>query len=94
MTVRIRTHPSLCMGHGNCHRWAPDVYPLDEEGEIAVHVLEVPDEQAVEAWLAAAACPAGAITVIGFSEADWRARGAPVRLRRKESDERHAPTHR
>ena len=29
--VRIRAHPGLCEGWGNCHRWGPEVYPLDEE---------------------------------------------------------------
>ncbi|HKY13637.1 MAG TPA: ferredoxin [Microthrixaceae bacterium] len=81
MTVRIRTHPGLCTGYGNCHRWAPDLYPLDDEGEIAVHLLEVPDDRALDAWRGAAACPQGAITVIGYSEADWRERDASVELR-------------
>jgi ferredoxin len=42
--VRIRTHPGLCVGWGNCHRFAPDVYPLDENGKVDVHLLEVPAE--------------------------------------------------
>jgi hypothetical protein len=33
--VRVRTHSALCRGVGNCHRFAPDVYVLDEEGLIA-----------------------------------------------------------
>ena len=27
--LRVRAHPALCEGWGNCHRWAPEVYPLD-----------------------------------------------------------------
>ncbi len=63
--VRIRVHPGLCEGWGNCHRWGPDVYPLDEDGYIAIHLAEVPPELATAAWRGADACPAQAITVIG-----------------------------
>lgn len=69
--VRVKTHPSLCLGWGECHRWAPDVYPLDEDGKIAVHLLEVPPEHAEAAWWGAAACPQQAITVIGPSSDYW-----------------------
>lgn len=63
--VRIRVHPGLCVGWGNCHRWAPDVYPLDEQGQVAFHVLEVPAEHAQEARWGAMACPAHAISYQG-----------------------------
>lgn len=63
-SLRVRAFPGLCEGWGNCHRWAPAVYPLDAEGKIDVHLLEVPPELAVEAWMGAEACPAGVIQVI------------------------------
>ena len=62
--LKVRVHPGLCEGWGNCHRWAPEVYPLDDEGIIAVHMLEVPPELAEAAWLGAQACPAGVITIV------------------------------
>lgn len=62
--VRVRTHPSLCTGFGNCHRWAPAVYPLDEDGRIDIHLLDVPPELAAAARLGAQVCPVRAITVI------------------------------
>ena len=62
--VRVRTHPGLCTGFGNCHRWAPNVYPLDEDGRIDIHLLEVPAELADQARLGAQVCPQVAITVI------------------------------
>jgi ferredoxin len=74
--VRIRTHPGLCNGHGVCHRFAPTVYELDEEGYVAVHLLEVPEDHAVEAWRGASVCPERAITVIGEPEAYWVERAA------------------
>jgi ferredoxin len=69
--VRLRTHPGLCLGWGECHRWAPDVYPLDDDGKVAVHLLEVPAELGLIAWLGARACPERAITVIGSSDEHW-----------------------
>ncbi len=89
--VRVRTHPSLCRGWGNCHRWAPDVYPLDEEGQIAVHLLDVPAEHAADAWLGASVCPERAISVIGESEAYWIRRAAAVDPDRPTSSPRPRP---
>jgi ferredoxin len=62
--VLVRTHPGLCLGWGNCHRFAPDIYPLDAEGKVDVHRLAVPHSHAYDAWLGAAACPERAITVM------------------------------
>lgn len=62
--VRVRTHPSVCNGWGQCHRWAPDVYLLDADGYIEVHVVDVPPEHAASAELGAAACPERAITIV------------------------------
>jgi ferredoxin len=72
--VRVRTHPSLCMGMGNCHRWAPEVYPLDDDGMIAIHILAVPPGLSYKAWLGASVCPERAITVIGPPEEYWISR--------------------
>lgn len=69
--VRVRTHPALCQGWGNCHRWAPEVYPLDDEGLIAVHLLEVPAGHALAAWRGAQVCPQQAITVHGPPDTHW-----------------------
>ncbi len=62
--VRVRTHPALCTGFGNCHRWAPHVYPLDADGRVDIHLLDVPAELAAEARLGAQVCPQLAITII------------------------------
>lgn len=63
--VRVRTHPGLCRGWGECHRWAPDTFVLDAEGHVDVHLVEVPAEEAARAWLAVTACPEQAITYLG-----------------------------
>ena len=69
-SILVRAHPSLCEGWGECHRWAPAVYPLDDEGYIDIHMLEVPPERAVDAWMAARACPSGVITVVKLIRRD------------------------
>jgi ferredoxin len=77
--VLVRTHPGLCLGWGNCHRFAPDVYPLDNEGKVDIHRLAVPADQAYDAWVGAAACPERAITVIGGTMRSWAERRAGER---------------
>ena len=62
--ARVRTFPGLCQGWGQCHRWAPDVYVLDDNGHIDVHVVDVPADRVADARLGASACPAHAIIVI------------------------------
>ena len=62
--VRVRTHPALCNGCGNCHRWAPCVYSLDDGGYTGFHLLDVPPELAADARLGAQVCPERAITII------------------------------
>ena len=63
-SILVRAHPSLCEGWGECHRWAPAVYPLDDEGYIDIHLLDVPPELADDARRGSDACPARVITVI------------------------------
>lgn len=67
--VRVRVHPSVCEGWGNCHRFAAAVYPLDADGYLDLRVLGVPAELADLARLGAQVCPAQAITVIETAEA-------------------------
>lgn len=62
--MRIKVHPGLCNGWGECHRWGREVYPLDEDGHCEMRLLEVPPEYEDHARLGAMACPEQAITVI------------------------------
>ena len=65
--VRVRVHPGLCQGWGNCHRFAAAVYSLDAEGYVDFHMVEVPPELADVARLGAEICPASAISIIAMS---------------------------
>ena len=62
--MRIKVHPGLCNGWGECHRWGREVYPLDADGYCEMRLLEVPPEYEDAARLGAMACPEQAITVI------------------------------
>ena len=70
--ARVKVHPSLCIGWGECHRWAPDLFTLDEEGHNEVHVAEIPPEDAERAYIASKACPYHAITWDGPIPERWR----------------------
>jgi ferredoxin len=67
--TRVRVFPGLCQGYGNCHRFAPRVYTLDDDGYLDVHLLGVPPELSVEARLGASVCPEGAIAVVEVAPA-------------------------
>lgn len=69
-SLLVKAHPALCEGWGLCHKYAADVYPLDDEGYIDIHMLEVPPERAVDARMAARACPSGVITVVKLIRRD------------------------
>jgi ferredoxin len=62
--VRVRAFPGLCQGRGLCTRFAPEVYHLDAEGYLDLHILEVPPEHAAAARLGATVCPEHAVTVL------------------------------
>jgi len=71
--VKVKVHSGLCVGWGNCHRFAPEVYSLDDEGKVDFQLLEVPAELAYEATGGAASCPNQAITIIGRQYEYWYA---------------------
>jgi ferredoxin len=62
--VRLKVHPGMCNGWGQCWRFAPEVYWLDEDGYVDFVIVEVPAELAEAARRGAEACPEQAITVI------------------------------
>jgi ferredoxin len=60
--MRIELDASLCLGYGNCIAEAPEHFDLDEDTNLAIVLIENPDEQdraAVEA--AIRSCPAVAL---------------------------------
>ena len=61
--MKIRINKAGCVGHARCAAVAPDVFPLDDDGYIAVEEIDVPPEQEAIARRGARACPERIITV-------------------------------
>jgi len=62
MGFQISIDAEACMGTGNCVFQAPGVFEQDEDGISFVVDAEAAPDQRIT--LAAASCPAGAITVV------------------------------
>ena len=62
--MKIRINKAGCVGHARCAAVAPDIFPLDDDGYIAVEEIDVPPEQEAIARRGARACPERIITVV------------------------------
>lgn len=61
--VRIEVDRDRCEGHGLCEQTAPQVYRLDDEGEVELLLQEVPPELRARAEAGARVCPVAALRV-------------------------------
>jgi ferredoxin len=62
--VTINVDNSKCSGHARCNATAPLVYPIDDDGYVALRgETKVGDALRAQAEAGAAACPERAITV-------------------------------
>ena len=61
--MKVTADFNKCQGHGQCNGYAPDLYPLDDAGYVAVSELEVPEGKEADALAGADACPAQALLV-------------------------------
>jgi ferredoxin len=60
----VKVHVSRdCGAHGQCNWINSRLFPLDDDGYSAVTDADVPDGAEADARAAAAACPAGVISV-------------------------------
>jgi ferredoxin len=62
--MKIRINKAGCVGHARCAAVAPDVFPLDDDGYIAVEEIDVPEGLEALARRGARACPERIITVV------------------------------
>ena len=64
--MRIEVDYKRCEGHGLCEDQAPDVFELDDEGDLIYRYegQDVPGELAPDAARGAAACPVAALRVV------------------------------
>jgi len=61
--MRIIVDYERCEGHGLCETSAPQVYQLDDEGNVHLLVEEVPGHLENAAAAGARACPVAALRV-------------------------------
>ena len=61
--MKIRIKKEACVGHARCAAVAEGIYPLDENGYIAVEEIDVPPGKEELARRGARACPERIITV-------------------------------
>lgn len=55
--MKIRINKSACVGNARCAAVAPDLFPLDDDGYIAVEEIDVPPGMEEQARKGAKACP-------------------------------------
>jgi len=62
--MKIRIDKARCAGNARCWAIAPEIYPLDDEGYIAIEEIEVPAGQEDLARRGARACPERVIEIL------------------------------
>lgn len=68
--MKIRIEKAQCVGNARCHAIAEHLYPLDDEGYIAIEGFDVPEGEEQNARRGARACPERIIFVIEDEETD------------------------
>lgn len=61
--MKVTVDSELCMGHGQCYAYAPDVYEPDADGFCIVLKPVTEGDDSKQAVEGAQACPESAITV-------------------------------
>ncbi len=61
--MRIRINKAACVGNARCAAVAPELFPLEDDGYIAVEEIEVPPGLEEKARLGARACPERIIVI-------------------------------
>lgn len=62
--LKVRIARSQCVGNARCHAVAEQLYPLNDEGYVAIDSFEVGSGDEVLARRGARACPERIISVI------------------------------
>ena len=64
--MKLLIDGSVCMGHGRCYTFAPDLITYDDEGfpTIRDDAVDVPEDQIAAAEDVAATCPEEAISLL------------------------------
>lgn len=62
--TKIELDELRCEGHGLCESVAPEIYRLDDEGELEILIEDVPADLMVKAEAGARVCPVAALRVL------------------------------
>lgn len=60
----INLDRSRCEGHGLCEQTAPEIYRLDDEGELDLLIDDIPPALRARAEAGARVCPVAALRVV------------------------------
>ncbi len=59
--MRVTVDRDRCVGNGVCEAMAPDLFVVDDNGEVQLQFTEIPPEQQQLVLDAVASCPAQAL---------------------------------
>ena len=59
----VEVDVARCEGHGLCEQTAPEVYELNDDGEVVVLVDDLPGDLVARAEAGARVCPVAALRV-------------------------------
>jgi ferredoxin len=62
--MKITVDRGRCEGHGVCEEIAPEIYRLDDDGELEILHDEIPVALAAKARSGARLCPVAALSVV------------------------------
>ncbi len=82
--MKVRIERSACVGNARCSAIAEALYPLDDDGYIAIDALDVPEGQEKAAKNGARACPE---RIIFIEEDDGTISWPPINRARTSSVE-------
>ena len=63
-TLKVQIEKAQCVGNARCHAVAEHLYPLDDDGYVAIEGFEVAPGDEVMARRGARACPERIISII------------------------------
>ena len=60
---RVEVDRDRCVGSGACEALAPEVFEVDDDGVLIVHLPEPPEDELADVREAVLACPTRALTL-------------------------------
>ena len=63
--MEILLDDDLCTSLGMCESVAPDLFEIDDDGALVIHVVQPDESRRADVEAACAACPTGALSLRG-----------------------------